>query len=66
MSESGAILERLRDALWDKFHIAHTTIQFEITGCETTHGCSNPPAVDAVSSHAHHHHHHGHDHSHSH
>jgi cobalt-zinc-cadmium efflux system protein len=64
MTECSEILERLQNALWDKFHIAHTTIQFETKGCETTHGCSNPPAVEAVSGHAHHHH--GHDHSHSH
>jgi cobalt-zinc-cadmium efflux system protein len=64
MAECSEILERLQNALWDKFHIAHTTIQFETKGCETTHGCSNPPAVEAVSGHAHHHH--GHDHSHSH
>ncbi len=66
MEECGVILEGIQNALWDKFHIAHTTIQFETRGCETTHGCSNPPAVEAVSGHAHHHHGHSHDHHHSH
>ncbi len=44
------------------FHIPHTTIQFETQGCETTHGCSAPPELEAVGAHAHHHH--GHDHHH--
>ena len=69
LTDCGAILERLRDTLWDKFHIAHTTIQFETRGCETSHGCASIPAPEAISSHAghnhgdhdhggHHHHHH--------
>ena len=62
MSECSVILEGLKDQLWDRFHIAHTTIQFETRGCETTHGCSAPPEAEAVSAHAHHHH--GHEHSH--
>ncbi len=62
MSECGEILAGLKCALRDRFHITHTTIQFEITGCETTHGCSAPPELEAVGTHAHHHH--GHDHSH--
>jgi cobalt-zinc-cadmium efflux system protein len=63
MSECGSILEGLNNTLRNKFHITHTTIQFEITGCETTHGCSAPPELEAVGAHGHHHHH---DHSHSH
>ena len=64
MTDCSVILEGLQNALWDRFHIAHTTIQFETHGCETTHGCSAPPPVEVVSGHAGHSH--GHDHSHSH
>jgi cobalt-zinc-cadmium efflux system protein len=60
ISECGAILEGIQNALWDKFHIAHTTIQFETKGCETTHGCSAPPELEAVGAHDHHHHGHSH------
>jgi cobalt-zinc-cadmium efflux system protein len=62
MSDCGAILDRINCALRDRFHIHHTTIQFELIGCETTHGCSAPPELEAAG----HHHHHGHDHSHTH
>ena len=62
MSECGCILEGINHTLRDHFHITHTTIQFEITGCETTHGCSAPPELEAVGAHGHHHH--GHSHSH--
>ncbi len=61
VAECAGILDNLKDALWDKFHIAHTTIQFETTGCETTHGCSAPPALQSLAAHGHHH---GHAHSH--
>jgi cobalt-zinc-cadmium efflux system protein len=60
-SECSAILEAINGRLRDRFHITHTTIQFETTGCETTHGCSSPPEAEAVGAHGHHHHH---DHSH--
>ncbi|WP_179490068.1 cation diffusion facilitator family transporter [Granulicella arctica] len=63
MSECGAILESLNCAIRDRFHIHHTTIQFETTGCETTHGCSAPPPLEVVGAHGHHHHH-GHSHAH--
>ena len=59
MSECSSILEGINSALRDRFHITHTTIQFETTGCETTHGCSAPPELEAVAVHSHHH---GHDH----
>jgi cobalt-zinc-cadmium efflux system protein len=59
MSECSSILEGINCALRDHFHITHTTIQFETTGCETTHGCSAPPELEAVGAHGHHH---GHDH----
>jgi cobalt-zinc-cadmium efflux system protein len=63
MSDCGCILEGINRTLRDKFHITHTTIQFETTGCVTTHGCSAPPELEAVGTHDHHHHH-GHSHSH--
>jgi cobalt-zinc-cadmium efflux system protein len=59
MSECSSILDGINCALRDRFHITHTTIQFETTGCETTHGCSAPPELEAVGAHGHHH---GHDH----
>jgi cobalt-zinc-cadmium efflux system protein len=65
MSECSAILDGINCALRERFKITHTTIQFETTGCETTHGCSAPPEFEAVGAHGHHHHH-GHGHSHSH
>ena len=60
MSECSSILDSINCALRDSFHITHTTIQFETTGCETTHGCSMPPELEAVGAHNHRH---GHDHS---
>jgi len=66
MSECGDILTGINNALRDRFHITHTTIQFETTGCETTHGCSAPPEFEAVGAHDHHHHGHDHGHDHSH
>ena len=58
VAECAGILDKIKDALWDRFHIAHTTIQFETKGCETTHGCSAPPELEAAGVHAHHHHSH--------
>jgi cobalt-zinc-cadmium efflux system protein len=55
MSECSSILEAINCALRDRFHIHHTTIQFETRGCETTHGCSAPPELEAVGAHDHHH-----------
>src|SRR5580693_1301299 len=51
MSECSSILQGINSALRDRFHITHTTIQFETTGCETTHGCSAPPELDVVGAH---------------
>jgi cobalt-zinc-cadmium efflux system protein len=62
VSDCAEILERVNGTLRDHFHIQHTTIQVEIVGCETTHGCSAPPEMEAVTGHAHHHH--GRDHAH--
>jgi cobalt-zinc-cadmium efflux system protein len=60
MSECSSILAAINCALRDRFHIHHTTIQFETTGCETTHGCSAPPELEAVGAHSHSHHGHSH------
>jgi cobalt-zinc-cadmium efflux system protein len=62
LSDCSAILEGINCALRDRFHIHHTTLQFETKGCETTHGCAAPPELEVVSGHVHHHH--GHSHSH--
>lgn len=55
-SESNLILEQIREMLGRRFHIHHTTIQFEHAECEVAHGC-----VMAVDDHAGHP---GHAHSH--
>ncbi len=57
-SESGRILDQIKGVLHERFHIDHTTIQFENAGCEVAHGCVM--AVEEVHFHAHH----GHSHSH--
>ena len=62
MSECSGILADIKCALRDRFHITHTTIQFETTGCETTHGCAAPPELEAIGAHSHGHDHHGHAH----
>jgi cobalt-zinc-cadmium efflux system protein len=58
VSDSATILDAINCTLRDGFHITHTTIQFEIRGCETTHGCSAPPEIDPTHAHL------GHSHSH--
>ena len=61
LSECSSILDAINCALRDRFHITHTTIQFEINGCETTNGCSAPPSAEvAAEAHTHP----GHSHSH--
>lgn len=54
MSECSSILDAINCALRERFRITHTTIQFEIRGCETTHGCSSPPPADVAHVHGHH------------
>jgi len=49
-SESEAILRDVQERLKEKFHIHHTTIQFEHVECEIAHGCVMP-----VVDHQHHH-----------
>jgi cobalt-zinc-cadmium efflux system protein len=69
MAESEAVLARLNHELCDHYGIAHTTIQLEVTGCETTHGCAMPPTPDVIDGHSHHHHGpggHTHGHAHAH
>jgi len=41
-SESDAILRRVNELLAARFHILHTTIQFENSVCEIAHGCVIP------------------------
>jgi cobalt-zinc-cadmium efflux system protein len=41
-SESACILEKLNQVLRDRFHISHTTIQFEHSGCKVLDGCVVP------------------------
>jgi cobalt-zinc-cadmium efflux system protein len=38
-SESGSILQAIRDCLEEHFHIHHTTIQFELAVCDVADGC---------------------------
>ena len=53
-SASACILLNLNSLLRERFHISHTTVQFEHIGCEALEGCVTPPAEVAG----------GHDHSH--
>ena len=57
-SESACILVKLNHVLKDHFQIAHTTIQFEHTGCEELHGCVVPMEEMAAHDHSHHGHSH--------
>jgi cobalt-zinc-cadmium efflux system protein len=59
-SESNCILLKLNHVLKDHFQIAHTTIQFEHTGCAELHGCVVP--IEEMAAHEHAHSHHGHSH----
>jgi cobalt-zinc-cadmium efflux system protein len=52
-SRSGEILHCINHLLADRFHIHHTTIQFEHIGCPISdHGC----VMSVAESHHHHHH----------
>ena len=67
MAETDTVIERLNHQLRDHFGINHTTIQLELTGCETVDGCCSPPEPDVIDGHSHHHHGPGgHDHAHGH
>jgi cobalt-zinc-cadmium efflux system protein len=51
-SESNRILAEIKTMLHARFHITHTTIQFENVDCEVAHGCVM--AVEEVHAHVHH------------
>ncbi len=53
-SQSCEILHRINHVLADRFHIHHTTVQFEHVGCQISDsGC----VITAAPDHHHHHHH---------
>jgi len=52
-SESACILIKVNHMLKDHFHISHTTIQFEHTGCQVLDGCVVPMA-EMASDRGHH------------
>jgi cobalt-zinc-cadmium efflux system protein len=54
-SESNCILLKINALAKERFHIHHTTIQFECDGCEVTHGCVVPISEMAAAT--------GHDHN---
>jgi cobalt-zinc-cadmium efflux system protein len=57
-SASDCILRRLNDVLAERFHIRHTTVQFEHVSCAVSEsGCVIPLDAD-VDKHGHHHHSH--------
>jgi cobalt-zinc-cadmium efflux system protein len=57
-SASDAILKRLNGMLAERFHIAHTTVQFEHAGCEISeNGCAIPVHDHSHHDEGHHHHH---------
>ncbi|MDR3793599.1 MAG: cation diffusion facilitator family transporter [Terracidiphilus sp.] len=57
-SESAYILEKLNHVLREHFHISHTTVQFEHTGCGAVEGCVVP--IEELAGDC------GHDHTHTH
>ena len=59
-SESACILLKLNHVLRQHFHISHTTIQFEHTGCEQLDGCVVP--IEEMAGGEGEHRHHGHAH----
>jgi cobalt-zinc-cadmium efflux system protein len=52
-SESACILVNLNHVLREHFHISHTTIQFEHTGCQELEGCVVPMEEMSGSEHGH-------------
>src|ERR1019366_235589 len=57
-SASDIILRRLNGVLEEKFHIAHTTVQFEHVSCAISEtGCAIPVKLEDHEGHHHHHHH---------
>ena len=58
-SESACILIKLNHLINEHFHIGHTTIQFEHTGCQVLDGCV-ASMEESAGSHGHSHHGHSH------
>jgi cobalt-zinc-cadmium efflux system protein len=54
-SESERILRDVKGCLADRFHIHHTTFQFEHAGCEVEHECVMPVETHGTHSHPHRH-----------
>jgi cobalt-zinc-cadmium efflux system protein len=52
-SESESLLREIRDTLASRFHIHHTTIQFEYAICEVAHGCVIPSSPGHEHTHEH-------------
>ncbi|HVP53421.1 MAG TPA: cation diffusion facilitator family transporter [Candidatus Eisenbacteria bacterium] len=52
-SESESLLRQIRDELASRFHIHHTTIQFEYAVCEVAHGCVIPTSPGQEHTHEH-------------
>ena len=52
-SESENLLRQIRDELANRFHIHHSTIQFEHAVCEVAHGCVIPASPGHEHAHDH-------------
>jgi cobalt-zinc-cadmium efflux system protein len=52
-SESEALLRQIRDEVATRFHIHHTTIQFEYAVCDVAHGCVIPVSPGHEHTHQH-------------
>ncbi len=52
-SESESILRLIREQMGERFHIHHTTIQFELAVCEVADGCVIPISSGHEHGHAH-------------
>ena len=54
-SASDAILRRLNAMLAERFHISHTTVQFEHASCAISeNGCAIPAQMEDHEGHEHH------------
>ena len=52
-SASDAVLQRLNTMLAERFHISHTTVQFEHAGCAISeNGCAIPAQMESHEGHA--------------
>jgi cobalt-zinc-cadmium efflux system protein len=52
-SESEDLLRQIREVLASRFHIHHTTIQFEYSICDVAHGCVIPVSPGHEHTHQH-------------